>query len=131
MILLSTTSEERETASCSQCGTTVSVHSTGIIDSLRKLGELLNDTLNTTSCATCGGSVTADVPIWINMEPHGLEPLFYMPLSYLENGFLDPTILSDPVNTNQIFYSRSELARQVRARILIHQLPIGACGGTR
>lgn len=58
------------------------------------------------------------------MEPHGLEQLFYMPLEYLESGCLDPIALSDPVNTNQIFYSRNELARQVRARILIHRLPI-------
>lgn len=32
--------------------------------------------------------------------------------------------LSDPVNTNQIYYSLDELARQVRARILINRLPI-------
>jgi hypothetical protein len=58
------------------------------------------------------------------MEAHGLEPLFYMPLEYLESGYLDPTTLSDPVNTNQVFYSRNEIARQIRARILIRSLPV-------
>jgi hypothetical protein len=57
------------------------------------------------------------------MEAHGLELHFYMPLGYLESGYLDPTTLSDPVNTNQVYYSRSELARQIRARILIRRLP--------
>lgn len=127
MILLFTEPEERETVPCSQCGTMVSVACTGIIDSLPKLRSLLDDTLNTTTCATCGGQVTADVPIWLSIEAHGLEPLFYMPLEYLESGYLDPTTLSDPVNTNQVFYSRNELARQVRARIVIHKLPIGVC----
>ena len=65
------------------------------------------------------------------MEPHGLEPLFYMPLEYLESGYLDPATLSDPVNANQVFYSRRELARQIRARILIQKLPVRVCGGTR
>lgn len=44
------------------------------------------------------------------MEKHGIDPLFYMPLDYLESGYLDPTVLSDPANTNQIFYSSNELA---------------------
>ena len=69
-------------------------------------------------------SLTADVPIWLNMEAHGLEPPFYIPLEYLETGYLDPTTLSDPINTNQVFYSRNELARQVHARILIRRLPV-------
>ena len=96
------------------------------IDTLPKLATLLDGILNTTRCATCGDPVTADVPIWISMEPHGLEPILYMPSEYLENGFLDPTVLSDPVNTNQIFHSLDELARQVRARSLNHRLPIQA-----
>jgi hypothetical protein len=51
--------------------------------------------------------------------------MFYMPFDYLEGGYMDPAALSDLVKTNQIYYDRGELARQVRARILIHRLPIG------
>ena len=60
------------------------------------------------------------------MEAHGLEPFFYIPLEYLESGYLDPANLSDPINRNQVFYSRNELVRQVRARILIRRLPVRA-----
>jgi hypothetical protein len=59
------------------------------------------------------------------MEAHWLEPLFYIPLEYLEGGHLNPANLSDPVNTNQVFYSRDELARQVCARIVIRRLQVG------
>jgi hypothetical protein len=104
----------------------VSVLCTGIIDTLPKLDSLLDGTLNTTTCATCGGQVTADVPIWINLEPHGLSPLFYMPLDYLELEYFDPTLLSAPGEADRIFYSYNELARQVRARIPIHRLRINA-----
>lgn len=101
----------------------MSVLCTDIIDTLPKLDSLLDGTLNTTICATCEDPVIVDFPIWINMEPHGLEPLFYMPLDYLESGYFDPTVLSGPATKNRIFYSRNERARQVRARILIHRLP--------
>lgn len=51
--------------------------------------------------------------------------MFYMPLSYLESGYMDPAALSDLVNTKHIYYDLYELVRQVRARILIHRLRVG------
>jgi hypothetical protein len=125
MILLTQTPDELECGACPHCSTKVFISCTPILDSIPKLRMLLNGTLNTCACNVCGESVTAEDPVWINMEHHGLEPMFYMPLSYLESGYIDPAALSDPVNTNQIYYSLNELASQVRARILIRRLPIG------
>jgi hypothetical protein len=63
MILLSRTPDESECTPCPHCRATVSVAYTGIIGTLPKLGDLLDDTLNTTTCATCGVPVSADVAI--------------------------------------------------------------------
>jgi hypothetical protein len=66
------------------------------------------------------------------MEAHGLEPLFFVPLEYLETGGLCLEYFSDPESVNQTFYSRNELARQVHARVLIHHLKMGGeCAKSR
>lgn len=126
MILLSTTPEERECVTCRECGAKVSIPCVQIIDELPKLRLLLNGTLNALACDGCGELVIADVPVWVRMEEHGIDPLFHVPLDYLELGYLDPTDLSPPGDADRIYYSLEELACQVRARILIHRLPIEA-----
>lgn len=89
MILLQTTPEELECGACPHCGTKVFISCTPIINTLPKLRMLLNGTLNTCACDGCGDPVTAEDPVLINLEHHGLEQMFYMPLSYLESGYMD------------------------------------------
>lgn len=120
--------EEQETACCPSCGTVATIPCIGILDTLEKLKSLLDGDLNTTICRECGDTVTADVPLWINLQDHGLDPLFYMPFEYLELGPAAMDCFEDPESVNQTLYSRNELARQVKARILIRHLKLEADG---
>ena len=72
--------------------------------------------------------VTADVPLRVNLQDHGLDPLFYMPFKYLEHEFIGMDYFEDPENVNRTFYSRSELVHQVQVRIHIRQMKLGADG---
>lgn len=123
-----TSGEEQETACCPSCGTVATISCIGILDTLEKLKSLLDSDLNTAICRECGETVTADVPLWVNLQEHGLDPLFYMPFEYLELGPVAMACFEDPGSANQTYYSRSELVRQVQARILIRHLILEADG---
>jgi hypothetical protein len=120
--------EEQETACCPSCGTVATISCIAILDTLEKLKSLLDGDLNTTSCRECGETVTADIPLWVNLQEHGLDPLFYMPFHYLELGPAAMACFEAPESANQTYYSRSEIVRQLQARILIRHLKLEADG---
>jgi hypothetical protein len=120
--------EEQETACCPSCGTVATISCIGILDTLEKLKSLLDGDLNTAICRECGETVTADVPLWVNLQEYGLDPLFYMPFHYLELGPAAMDCFEDPDSVNQTYYSRAEVVRQVQARILIRHLILEADG---
>jgi hypothetical protein len=95
------------------------------VDTLQKLRSLLDGTLNTVSCHGCGEVVTAQDPVWVNLEAHGIEGMCYMPLYYLERGYFPAKELASPEEIGRTFFSLDELARQVRARIIVHKLRLG------
>ena len=129
MIFLNQTpEEEQESACCPSCGTVATVSCIGILDTLPKLKSLLDGDLNTTTCLECGETVTADVPLWVNLQERGLDPLFYMPFHYLELGPAAMACFEDPESASQTYYSRNEIVRQVQARILIRHLKLEADG---
>ena len=129
MIFLNQTpEEEQEAASCPLCGSVATIFCIGILDTLPKLKSLLDGDLNTTTCRQCGDTVTADVPLLVNLQEHGLDPLFYMPFEYLEHGLIGMDYFEDPESVGRTYYSRSELVRQVQARILIRHFKLEADG---
>ena len=129
MIFFNQTPEEaQESACCPSCGTVATISCIGILDTLPKLKSLLDGDLNTTTCRQCGDTVTADFPLWVNLQEHGLDPLLYMPFEYLELGLIAMDYFDDPKSVSRTYYSRSELVRQVQARILIRHLKLEADG---
>jgi hypothetical protein len=120
--------EEKEAVSCPSCGKVATISCIGILDTLSKLKSLLDGDLNTTTCRECGETVTADVPICVDLQQHGLDPLIYMPFEYLELGLIGMDYFEDPESVSRTYYSRSELVRQVQARILIRHLKLEADG---
>ena len=125
MILLHNTPDDNlEHGACPHCNSALSISFTSVVDSLKKLRLLLNGSLNTTNCHECGESIILQEPVLVNMESHGIEHMLYMPLCYLEKGYYpaEEFVASDDIG--RIFFSLDELASQVRARILIDQLPI-------
>ena len=121
----STPDDEMEHGLCPQCDTAMSIPCISIIDNLQKLGSLLDCTLNTKTCHRCGESVTAEEPVLVDMVAHGIEGMVFMPLSYIERGFLSVEELAAPDVNSRTFYSLDELARQVRAQIILKRLRIG------
>jgi hypothetical protein len=117
-----TPDDEIEHGTCPHCDTAMSIPCASIVDSMHKLRSLLDGGLNTATCQGCYKQITAQEPVFVNLEIHGLEQMIFMPLSYLERGFLPAEELAAPGKIGRIFFSLDELARQVRARIIIHQL---------
>ena len=109
---------------CPHCNTAMSIPSVSMVDTLQKLRSLLDGTLNTATCHGCGESITAQEPVLVNMEAHGIEHMMFMPLSYLESGLVAFSEWS-PDEIARTFFSLDELARQVRARIIVKRLRIG------
>jgi len=110
---------------CPHCDAALSIPCVSIVDTLQRLGWLLDGTLNTVTCHRCGERVTAQEPVLVNLETHGIEHMIFMPLSYLESGLFPAEELAAPEEIGRTFFSLDELARQVRARILVHRLRIG------
>ena len=110
---------------CPHCNTAMLIPCVGIVDTMQKLRSLLDGSLNTATCHGCGQRITVQEPVFVNLEIHGLEQMIYMPLSYLERGFLPAEELAAPGKIGRTFFSLNELARQVRARIIVHQLRLG------
>jgi hypothetical protein len=121
----STPDDEMEHGLCPHCDTAMSIPCISIIDNLQKLESLLDCTLNTKTCHRCGESVTAEEPVLVNMVAHGIEGMVFVPLSYIERGYLSVEELAAPDVNSRTFYSLDELARQVRAQIILKRLRIG------
>jgi hypothetical protein len=121
----STPDDEIEHGLCPHCETAMSIPCISIVDNLQKLGQLLEYTLNTKFCHGCGEPVTAEEPVLVNMVAHGIEAMVFMPLSYIERGYLSVEELAAPEVSSRTFYSLDELARQVRAQIILKRLRIG------
>jgi hypothetical protein len=113
-----------EHGTCPHCSAALSIPCISIVDDLHKLRSLLDATLNTVTCHGCGASVTAEEPVLVNMVTHGIDGMVFMPLSYIERGYILAEQVTDPEDAGRIFYSLNELARQVRAQILIRKLRI-------
>ena len=116
--------DEMEHGVCPHCNTAMSIPCISMVDTLGKLRSLLDGTLNTATCHGCGESITAQEPVLLNMEAHGIEQMMFMPLSYLECGLVAFSEWA-PDETGWTFFSLDELARQVRARIIVKRLRIG------
>ncbi len=120
--LYRTPDDEIEHGECPHCSTALSIPCISIVDNLRNLRSLLDGSLNTETCHGCGESVTLQEPVLVNMVAHGIEGMIFMPLSYLEQEYFPVEELAARDLIDRTFFSLDELARQVRARILIHQL---------
>ena len=116
--------DEMEHGVCPHCNTAMSIPCVSMVDTLQKLRSLLDGTLNTATCHGCGESITAHEPVLVNMEAHGIEQMMFMPLSYLESGLVAFSEWA-PDEIGRTFYSLDELARQVRARIIVKGLRMG------
>lgn len=114
-----------EHGTCPHCSAALSIPCISIVDDLHKLRSLLDATLNTVTCHGCGASVTAEEPVLVNMVTHGIEGMVFMPLSYIERGYLQAEELAAPDVIGRTFYSLDELARQVRAQVIVKRLRIG------
>lgn len=117
--------DEMEHGVCPHCNNAMSIPCISMVDTLPKLRSLLDGTLNTAACHGCGELITAQEPVLVNLEKHGIENMIFMPLSYLESGLFPASELAHPEEIGRTFYSLDELARQVRARIIIKGLRIG------
>jgi hypothetical protein len=114
-----------EHGACPHCNAELSIPCVSTVDTLQRLGWLLDGTLNTVTCHGCRERVTAQEPVLVNLETHGIEHMIFMPLSYLESGLFPAEELAPPEEIGRTFFSLDELARQVRARIIVHHLRLG------
>lgn len=114
--------DEMEHGVCPHCDAALAIPCISIVDTLGKLRALLDGTLNTATCHGCGQPVTAQEPVLVNLETHGIEHMIFLPLWYLESGLFPAGELAAPEEIGRTFFSLDELARQVRARILVHGL---------
>jgi hypothetical protein len=101
------------------CQASVAIPCVDKIDTRESLDRLLAGTLNTAPCPACGGSVTAEHPVYIDLPEPGMPHLIYAPLSLLD----DDAVCSE-LNVNGryrlVCYSLDELARQVRASLRLY-----------
>lgn len=123
MILLSRIADtpDWDHSDCPACQASVAIPCVDKIDSRESLDRLLAGTLNTAPCPACGGSVTAEHPVYIDLPEPGMPHLIYAPLS-----LLDVDDVCSELNVDDryrlVYYSLDELARQVRARLRLHSL---------
>ncbi len=95
---------------CPVCQTSVDVPYVHKIDNRESLDRLLAGALNTASCLTCGTTVIAEYPVYIDFPEPGVPFLSYAPLSLLEDDSV-----CEMLNENECYrhlcYSLDELAR--------------------
>jgi len=84
--------------------------------------ESTHQTIIDTARRVASSPLQAQEPVGLDLEKYRIEDLFFMPLSYIERGCYPQELLQDPDEDIRVFYSLDELARQVRARIMIHGL---------
>ncbi|MFZ9935680.1 MAG: hypothetical protein ACO3JG_01330 [Luteolibacter sp.] len=117
--------EEMEQGVRPRCDVPMSIPCVSVVDTLQKLRSLLDGSLNTSTCDGCGERVTAQEPVLVNLEAQGVKHMIFIPLSYLEEGIFPAEELANPEEIGRTFFSLDELARQVRARIIVHKLRLG------
>ena len=122
MILLSPVAESPTITHtvCPVCQTTVPIPCVPVVSNQEDLRCLLAGTMNTCACPSCGTSVTAEIPVSVDLPELGIGVLLYSPFSYLEHDFVCQGIAETECQ-NLIFYSLDELARQVHARMRISE----------
>ncbi len=125
MILLSRAADtvNVDDTDCPGCQKSVPVPYVDKIDTREILNRLLDGTLNTAPCPACGTTVTAKQAVYLDLPEPGIPFLIYAPLALLE----DDTVceeLSDDCRYRLVCYSLDELARQVRARLRLHNFQI-------
>lgn len=104
---------------CPVCQASVLVPCVDRIDTRESLGRLLDGTLNTAPCPSCGSTVTSEQPVYIDLPESGIPFLVYVPLALLEHD----SVCEELYNNGRyrlVCYSLDELARQVRARLRLH-----------
>jgi len=104
---------------CPACRVSVAVPCVGKIDTREALERLFAGTLNTAPCPSCGATITAEQSVYLDLPEAGIPYLIYAPLELLE----DDTVCEE-LNVDGryrfVCYSLDELARQVRARLRLH-----------
>lgn len=110
---------EWDDTDCPVCQTTVPVPCVDKIDTREALDRLLSGTLNTAPCPSCGSTVTAEHPLYIDLTESGIPFLIYAPLALLEHDSVCEELIENG-RYRVVSYSLDELARQVRARLRLH-----------
>jgi hypothetical protein len=122
MIFLSRVADapDVEDTDCPVCRASVPVPCVQKIDTREALERLLAGKLNTAPCPSCGTTVTAEQPVYLDLPDPGIPYLIYAPIELLE----DDTVCEE-LNVDGryrfVCYSLDELARQVRARMKLHE----------
>jgi hypothetical protein len=122
MILLPRASDtpDVDDIECPACRASVAVPCVGKIDTREALERLFAGTLNTAPCPSCGSTVTSEQPVYIDLPESGIPFLIYTPLSLLEHDSVCEELYNEG-RYRLVSYSLDELARQVRARIKLHE----------
>lgn len=121
MILLSRVADtpDVDDIDCPACRVSVAVPCVRKIDTREALERLFDGTLNTAACPSCGTTVTAEQPVYLDLPEAGIPYLIYAPIELLE----DDTVCEE-LNVDGryrfVCYSLDELARQARARLRLH-----------
>jgi hypothetical protein len=121
MLLLSRVADtpDWDDADCPVCQTSVPVSCVDRIDTRESLDRLLVGTLNTATCPSCGSTVTAEHPVYLDLPEPGIPYLIYAPIELLEDDTVCEELNVDG-SCRFVCYSLDELARQVRARLRLH-----------
>jgi len=121
MILLSRIADtpDWDHSDCPACQASVAIPCVDKIDTRESLDRLLAGTLNTALCPTCGGSVTAEHPVYIDLPEPGIPHLVYAPLSLLDDDSVCWELNVDG-RYRLVYYSLDELSRQVQARLKLY-----------
>lgn len=123
MILLSRIADtpDWDHSYCPACQASVAIPGVDKIDTRESLDRLLAGTLNTAPCPACGGSVTAEHPVYIDLPEPGMPHLIYAPLSLVDDDAVCSELNVDG-RCRLVYYSLDELSRQVRAWLRLHSL---------
>lgn len=121
MILLSRVSDAPDVDDTERpaCRVSVAVPCVGKIDTREALERLFAGTLNTAPCPSCGATITAEQSVYLDLPEAGIPYLIYAPLELLEDDTVCEELNVD-ARYRFVCYSLDELARQVRARLRLH-----------